>query len=523
LEESNITPGELINIIRRRKWALILPVVVLLCITTAVAFLIPSYYMSTATILIEDQEIPQNFVMATVTSYAEQRLQVINQRVMSSTRLIEIIKQFNLYADLQDKWTTEEIVEEMREDIQMETISAEVMDRRTGRPTVATIAFTLSYEGKDPKQVQNVANELTSFYLKENLRVRQRKTEEATMFLEEELNKVKDEMAMLDNELSLFKAQHVNELPELLPINLQSLNNIEQSIDRLSQQLMSLKEREGYLQAQLASMSTDMELNVDRQRLEQLKVELINLQARLSDEHPDVIKTKDEINALENQLLMKKDDKVEDSKNIRNNAYITISAQLAGTQSEIESVKRQIDNSREKEERLRKRIEVTPVIEGKYNTMLVEQQNLKAKYGDLMQKLMEAKVARGLEAEQKGERFTLIDPPRLPEKPFKPNRLAIFLIGFVLALGAGIGVASIREFSDNSVRNPSNLMAETNFPVLAGIPAIVTKGDIRKKRVKQVSMVMCVVLIIAAGIAAVHFFVMDLDIVWIKLQRKLAL
>lgn len=523
VEEKRLTPADLLNIIRRRKWALIGPALFLLFLAGVVALAIPSYYKSTSTILIEDQEIPQNFVMATVTSYAEQRLQIINQRIMSSTRLIELIKQFNLYADLYDRWTTEEIVEEMREDIQMETISAEVMDRRTGRATIATIAFTLSYEGKDPKQVQRVANELTSFFLKENLKVRQRKTKEATKFLEEELGKVKHDLSELDERLSAFKTDHVNELPELLQVNFQSLNNIELSLDRLSQQMQSLKEKEGYLQTQLASLSPDMELNIDRQRLEELKVELIDLETRLSDEHPDMIKTRQQIKALEQQLKSKKETDSDASENMKNNTYVTISSQLASTQSEIASVKRQIAEARKKENLYRSRIEATLGIEGQYSTMLLEQQNMKTKYGDLMQKLMEAKVAHGLEVEQKGERFTLIDPPRLPEKPFKPNRMAIALIGLILAMGASIGFASLVELSDNSIRNASDLWLETSIPVLAGIPLIMSKSDARRRIIAKVSICIGVLLAITIGVLLVHIFVMDLDLLWIKIQRKLAL
>ncbi len=125
-----------------------------------VALLLPRIYKSTSTILIEEPEIPREYVTTTVTSYAEERLQTINQRVMSSTNLLEVIKRFNLYADLKDKWTTEEIVDKMRKEIEFETISANVINRRTGNPTEATIAFSLAYKGKDPAVVQQVANVL---------------------------------------------------------------------------------------------------------------------------------------------------------------------------------------------------------------------------------------------------------------------------------------------------------------------------------------------------------------------------
>ena len=154
------TIQDLTAILRRRKGALILPALIVFVIAAIVAFVLPSIYRSTATILIEEQEIPKEYVMSMVSSYAEQRIQSSTQRIMSSARLIEIINRFNLYADLRNRWTVEEIIAKMRKDIKCETISADVVDRRTGRP--ATIAFAVSYEGKDPGVVLQVANVLSS-------------------------------------------------------------------------------------------------------------------------------------------------------------------------------------------------------------------------------------------------------------------------------------------------------------------------------------------------------------------------
>ncbi len=140
-----------------------------------VAFCWPPTYRSTATILIEEQEVPREYVNTAVTTFADQRLQTLNQRIMGTTRLLEIITKFKLYDDLKSKWTTEEIVDKMRKkDIKFDTVSADVIDPRTGQPRPATIAFTVSYKGKNPAVVQQVASELTSLYLEENLKDREK-------------------------------------------------------------------------------------------------------------------------------------------------------------------------------------------------------------------------------------------------------------------------------------------------------------------------------------------------------------
>lgn len=526
MAEEKMTPKEIIAIVQRRKTGLIIPTFAVVLISVVIAFTLPSYYKSESTILIEEQEIPADFVMATVTSFVEQRLQSINQRIMSSTRLLELINRFSLYDDLKGKWASEEIVEKMREDIKMETIMTDVIDRRTGRATSATIAFTLSYEGKDPKKVQQVANTLTSFFLEENLKVRERQTQEASAFLEEEMEKVKDHLEGLQRKISLFKEQHINELPELLQVNQQSMNNIEQNIDRLTEQLRGLKEREGYLKTQLSALSPDFDSDIDKRRLEELKLEMITLKSRFSEKHPDVIKLGNQIDEVKKQISLKREEernKTEEILNPENPSYVTLAAQLASTSSEIDSIKRQIEDAQKKREIYQSRIGATPKIEAEYNAMLVEKQNTNLKYNDLMQKMMEARVAQGLEKEKKGERFTLIDPPRLPEKPFKPKRWAIILMGVILGIGAGVATTSILEFTDDRIRNSNALSMAVTFPVLVGIPYIETKKDSTIKSRRRIVAGLVVLVVIVLGIGIFHYFIMDLNVFWAKLSRKMGL
>ena len=155
--------------------------------------------------------------------------------------------------------------------------------------------------------------------------------------------------------------------------------------------------------------------------------------------------------------------------------------------------------------------------------MLIERNNTQAKYDDLVQKYMEARVAHGLEKEQKGERFTLIDPARLPEKPYKPNRMAIIMIGLILGAAAGVATTSVREYTDSSVRSAEALSAAAKFPVLAGIPEIRTAGDLRRQIRMRVIKITAVMVIVVGGLLVVHFLVMDLHIFWAKLMRRLAI
>jgi capsular polysaccharide biosynthesis protein len=172
---------------------------------------------------------------------------------------------------------------------------------------------------------------------------------------------------------------------------------------------------------------------------------------------------------------------------------------------------------------MRGRIAASPEVEEAYNALINTRNSLQAKYDDLMRKLMEARVAHGLEKEQKGERFVLLESPRVPEKPFKPNRLAIMLVGLMLGIGAGTALAVLREFSDDAVRNADYLATATQFPVLAGIPRIMTPEDISRRRRKRIGVTLGAAGLIVAGVLVFHFMVMDLDVFWAKLMRRLAI
>jgi len=482
LEENNLEFKSLFRILKRRKKEIVVPAVIIFLIAVIAVLIWPPTYSSMSTILIEEQEIPKEYVTTTVTGYAEQRLQTISQRIMTHNRLQEIINRFNLYADIRSKSSMETAVERMREGIKFETISADVIDK-TGRASTATIAFTVSYEGEKPEVVQQVASVLASLYLEENLKSREEKAAGASKFIEDEGKQIQMQLAELDGKIAAFKQSNLNSLPELAQFNFSAVERTDQEIDQLNSQLSSLKEKESSLLTQLASVPLDL-ANPDKERLKELRAAIVSLRTRYSEEYPDVVKAKQEIAELERRLGSAHRQTALGGKS-DNPAYVALSAQLAGIRSDIKSTYGQISSTRSRRESYRQRIESGPRTEEQYKLLVSERNNLQTKYDDLMKKGMEAKVAQGLEKTQMGERFTLIEPARLPDKPIRPNVPAILLIGFILGTGAGVGTASVREFSDKSAHSEEDLEMGTQLPVLAAIPEIMTLEDrenVNKKR-----------------------------------------
>jgi polysaccharide chain length determinant protein (PEP-CTERM system associated) len=430
------------------------------------------------------------------------------------------MNRFHLYQELKDRQTTDEIVEKMRKDIKFATISADVIDPRSGRPAQATIAFSVSYEGKSPETVQQVAAELASLYLQENLKSRERQSSETYKFMEDEMKDVQGKVAVVDAKIAEYKQKHITSLPELAQLNQQAVDQVDRDLDRMQDQMRTLRERGSYLEQQLAGIPPDT-ADREKENLKELRARLVELKMRYSDEYPDVAKTKAAIKDMESRL--KESGRLVQGTQPDNPAYITLSSQLAGARSEIGSVKRQIKDLQAKRNTFRARIEAAPRVEEGYRTLVAERNNLQAKYDELTRKSMDAKVAHGLEKEQLGERFTIVEAARLPEKPSSPNIPAILLIGLVLGLGSGVGFAAVKESSDTTVHSLEQLTSSVPFPALVAIPEIVTPKDIRRRNLRNGLLVGTALGAFGIGVVFFHFFVMDLDVLWARLARRIPL
>ena len=303
--------GYYLHLFKIKKWLFIIPAVLISIISVIVAFKLPSIYESSSTILIEEQQIPQDFVRSTVTGLADERIQSLSQQILSRTKLWEIVKEFNLYPEMRDEFSQEEILGKMRDHINIETISVDDMRGKSGKGKSGsggmTIAFTISYRGKNPAVVQKVAGNLTSLYLERNLKERQEKAETTTKFLEAELKELDERIVLLGKKMTKFKEAHQGAMPELQGFNLGQAERLETEIKNLENILRASQDKKTYLDGQLAAVNPDLPLaggqTLDpKTRLYALQVDLTTLLAKNSDTHPDVIKIKKEIAGLEKMV-----------------------------------------------------------------------------------------------------------------------------------------------------------------------------------------------------------------------------
>ena len=568
--------SDVIDIVLRRKFSIIVPFLGIFAIAGVVAVLLPPTFKASTTILIENQQVPQDFVQSTVNTLVEETLQTIKHRIMSRSKLEEIIDRFSLYEDLRKRKTLEEVIDQMRVDIRLKTISAEVINPKSGQAGVATIAFSLTYVGKDPDKVEKVTNTLASLYLEENLKTREEKAKVTTTFLESELEALNENINQLESKIAAFKKDHLDSLPEMQQFNFQTVQRLEQQLESLDQSVQSLEERKIYLQGQLITVDPDLSMGVDtpKTRLKRLYTEYTSAKATLLDDHPDLIRLKkeiasleeevniedainmkqEELQALSTQLASEKErlsDKHPDIVRMRksidllrseikaqqdelheqqhrmkssdptNPAYINLKTQIDTADLEIADIKKEKQRINAELDKYRGYLARTPQIEQEYRLLTRDYDNARLRYQETLSKHMVAKSAEGLEKGQKGQRFTIIDPAIKPERPFKPNRLAIVVVGFVLGLGAGAGLAVLREISDHAIRSEMVLTYLTEKPVLATVPLIVTRADRIRKRIRTTSFFMASATASGLFVFAVHTLYSPLDVLWFKVLRKL--
>src|ERR1700722_14288190 len=294
----------------RRRPIFFITAAIFLLLTVLLAVLLPPTYRSGATILIEQQEIPQDMVRSAISSFADQRIQVISQRVMTTQNLLVLIDRYHLYPEMRLTKPREVLMQRMRDDIAMKMISADVIDPRSGHPTQATIAFSVSYQNQSPELALKVANDLTTLYLNENLTSRTQLAEQTSAFFAEEASRQQARIVELDKTLADFKEKHHDRLPELQTLNVQGSDRTELELRDVENHLSAIDSQRILLEAQLAQISptavvfsdTGQRVMNTEDRLKDLKSKLAGYKARYAPDHPDVVNTQREVAGLEKEV-----------------------------------------------------------------------------------------------------------------------------------------------------------------------------------------------------------------------------
>lgn len=485
-----LTFDDYVDIFRRRWWLVMILALIGAGGGYGLAHFLPKRYTSQTLVLVEQPTVPGDYVKPVITQDVNQRLATMQQQILSRTRLEPVIQQFGLFPKEIKEVSMEDLVERLREAISVTPIRA--MSGTEGRQLPG---FYISVVFDDAHLAQQICSTITSMFMEENLKLRQQLSEQTTQFLSKQLEDAKTRLDEQDAKLAAFKRQHIGSLPDESNTNLNILTGLTSQLEAVTQALGRAQQDKAYAESVLEQhldswKSSQVGQNPEtlQQQLTARELQLSELQSKYTDDHPDVIKAKSDVEALKKKMADNetKEDASEADKPAKTQAE---PAQIQSLRAQIFQMNQNIKERAAQQEEIQRqiklyqsRVESSPSIEQDYKELTRDYQTALAFYNDLLIKRDQSAMANDLERHQQGEQFQVLDPANLPDKPSFPNHTLFALGGAGGGLSLGLGLVLLVEMRDTSLRSGRNVQLVLNLPVLAMIPSIEARSPKRAKK-----------------------------------------
>ena len=475
-----------------RKWWIILTTIAVSIASWVVAGRLPSIYSAQSVILIDPQKVPDSYVPSTISSNIADRLATIKQQVLSPSRLKRLINTMNLYPQLRDRRSEQEIIE-----IMQKAATVDLVGSGTGRLS----SFSIKFSGKNPTEVAQVANQLATMFIEENLKAREQQSSGTTEFLDSELEQTKKQLEQKEGDLRIIKGRYLMDLPESKQFHLEALSSLQNQLKEIRDQIGRAQQEKVYIQSQMLTSAPTIDLDTEQEagtspyqgQIEKLETRLADLQSRYGPNHPDVRKVQKELEQLKSKATaeQKKEPSPAPAKPTKpgRRRNPVLEARLQQLDKEIEERTRLQPKLQEQIDFHVSKLERVPIFEQQISGLMRDYDTLRAHYTRLLDKKLSADMANALESRQKVERWVVLDPAIIPEKPYAPNRLLIRLAGLLGGLLGGIALAVMAEMADESVRNEREAARIVGKPALVGIPRILNGQQRRREMLRAVGAV----------------------------------
>jgi polysaccharide chain length determinant protein (PEP-CTERM system associated) len=499
------TPEIVASQLWKRRWLVLFPFVLVALVTSIVSRLLPDQYVSEALILIEPQQVPENYIKPTVTTSIQDRLQSITRQILSRSRLEALIQELDLYPDLRRHKLMEDVVEQMRQDITVK------VERGT--------SFRVAYVSTNPVTAMKVAERLAQFFIDQNLRDRQGLAQGTSDFLASQLEDARRRLTDQEHKLEEYRRQHPGELPSQQQSNLTAITSIQMQMQALVDAAGRDRDRVRDLEREREELTSTVAPEADtgsstsaQAKLDAARRMLTSLQQRYTPQHPDVIRMQREVKKLENEVASVPDSglgtPMSQSEQARARRVSDLDWQIAQFNTRIKRREDEQKRLQDQQHQYQAKADAAPTRETELISLTRDYSTLQDLYASLLKKSEDSRMASELESRQIGEQFRMLDPARMPERPFSPPRALIAIAGAAGGLALGLLLAALAEYRDNSFAVDHEVVAVLALPVLAMIPEMLTLGERRRLRMRRLlaSTVGLLALTVAAG--AVIWFVL---------------
>jgi uncharacterized protein involved in exopolysaccharide biosynthesis len=512
--EPQVDPKLYLGILRRRLLYLIAPAVVVFVAACGLAYLLPPVYEATAKVLVESQQIRADLAAPTVVASASERLQVIQQRLMTRDNLLSVARKFELYPFDRAQLSPTDLVARMQSATQIELLDLDALSQQSGAPPRAArqrqndtaIAFTVAFDYYDPETSARVANQFVDYILQQNLESRTSRAAETSKFFDQQIADYNKKLTDLEAQILDFKKKNEMALPDTLAYRESTLTQLQMEANAVDRQIDQLR-------------------IVDQQQRQTLTDQLALAKRQLSD-------MEDERNSV--GPLAKKGF-------FPQNKVQEFDRKIVGLQADVQRITSQIDNQKNelgengrqtadlqvRRTDLAKRISElsdgimkTPAVETEFKALTRNYEVLQQQMHDAQAKMAFATTGEQLEQDRQAERFEVIEQATVPDQPKKPNRPKILLAGGFGSIAIGVGFVVLLEMLDRSVRTSADIERLLQLRPISVIPYVVTAAEQRRRQLRTLLSWFVVAALVALSIFLAVTF-LPVDALYERLANKI--
>jgi polysaccharide chain length determinant protein (PEP-CTERM system associated) len=476
-------PEDILKVLRKRIWLIVVPWALLAAGTAIVARKLPDVYSSSALIQVVPQRVPGSIVQPMTTANLEERLRSLDQKIVTRTKLERLIQDLNLYANERRTMIMQDVVEKMRGDIQ--------------RTAVRGDAFSVGYNGRERTTVQRVAEELASFYIKEGLADGKTRAEDTSSFVGTAVEDARRELEAKEAKVLEYKLRHVGELPTERGSNQMAISTIQQQLQLVAQLISTDVAQKIALERQIQMLEDASESSLgtppqaERSQISVWLDEQRNRESALkaqgkSATHPEMTQVRKRIKDLEDQLEAERGRSPVSSASPISVAEQNRRKQILVLKADLEGIKTSLAQRQAQEKALRgqasgyqTRVDRSPIREAELANLERDLDTHRRAYNELVSSQIKSDLAVDVQAAQIGEQFSLLESARLPERPTSPDRTLINIFGLLGGLAAGLGLAALLEYLDRSFKTDTELASVLSLPVLAVVPLMESETERR--------------------------------------------
>jgi polysaccharide chain length determinant protein (PEP-CTERM system associated) len=512
------TLDDIVSLVRRRRWLILLPFAAGMAGAPLLARFAPERYRSEALILVVPQQVPDNYVKPTVRESVAERLPSITDQILSRSRLERIIQAMDLYKVERSRKVMEDVVQTMRDDVTTSPVGKEVN------------SFRVSYVSNNAETARKVTERLAALYIEQNLKDRENQADSTSQFLLTQLEQAKKSLLDQEKKLENYRKGHAGQMPSQLQGNLQAIQNANLQLQALNETTNRAQERRLLIERQIADTqavplpaaalpspaSEQAAPTSTAQQLDLARARLAAYRQRFTPDHPEIVSLERTVGELAGRLESETPVGATPAVPAKplTPAEATQQKRILDLQAELLAVDHQLTANHAEEARLKKtiteyqaKVDVVPTRESELVELTRDYSTLQASYANLLTKREDSVIAANLERRQIGEQFKLLDTASLPEKPYNQlQRLAILASGAVAGLALGLLVVGWREYRDSSFRCKEEVLTRLPVPVLASIPMMQSDGEQRAARRRLWAMDISGTAVLLAAVAALVFW-----------------